>query len=58
MDVKIINIEDLGYDEFFESNRLKLGLDIYQIARVIAEHRGVYRVKDTGGEYLAKITGK
>lgn len=28
------------------------------IARVIAEHRGSYRVKNTNGEYLAKITGK
>ena len=58
MDEKIIKVEDLGYDEFFESNRLKLGLDIFQIARVIAEHRGVYKVKNTEGEYLAKITGK
>ena len=51
-------IEDLGWDEFFESNRMKLGLGDFRIARVIAEHRGSYKVKDISGEYLAKITGK
>ncbi|EKE11138.1 MAG: hypothetical protein ACD_15C00137G0035 [uncultured bacterium] len=58
MEEKIIKIEDLGYDEFFESNRVKLGLGDFQIARVIAEHRGSYKIKNTEGEYLAKITGK
>lgn len=56
--MKILKIEDLGWDEFFESDRVKLGLDIVQIARVIAEQRGAYKVKNTNGEYLAKITGK
>ncbi len=50
--------EDLGYDNFFESNRLKLGLSSFQIARVIAEFKGAYKVKNPEGEYLAKITGK
>lgn len=58
MDEKIKKIEDLGYDSFFESNRIKLGLETFQIARVIAEHKGSYNVKNTEGEYLAKITGK
>lgn len=53
-----MKIEDLGYDNFFESNRLKLGLSSFQIARVIAEFKGAYRVKNTEGEYFAKITGK
>lgn len=51
-------IEDLGYDDFFENHRVRLGLDISQIARVIAEHRGVYKVKNGESEYFAKITGK
>jgi ribosome biogenesis GTPase len=55
---KVNKIEDLGYDLFFESNRVKLGLDKFQVARVIAEHRGLYKVKNISGEYLAKITGK
>ncbi|MFA6119069.1 MAG: ribosome small subunit-dependent GTPase A [Parachlamydiales bacterium] len=50
--------EDLGYDNFFESNCLKLGLSSFQIARVIAEFKGAYKIKNTEGEYLAKITGK
>jgi len=56
---KIISkIEDLGYDGFFESNRIKLKLDSFQIARVIAEHKGSYEIKNTNGDYSAKITGK
>ncbi|HOW60202.1 MAG TPA: ribosome small subunit-dependent GTPase A [Candidatus Moranbacteria bacterium] len=55
---KEIKIEDLGWDEFFESNRKKFELDNFQVARVIAEHRGAYKIKNASGEYLAKITGK
>lgn len=58
MDMKQMTIEDLGWDTFFESHRVQLGLDSIEIARVIAEQRGVYRVKSTNGEYLAKVTGK
>ena len=50
--------EDLGYNIFFESNRHKLGLDEFSVARVIFESRGAYKVKNTNGEYFAKITGK
>ena len=48
-------LEDLGYDVFFESNR---GTDGLPVARIIVEHKKAYRVKNTDGEYLAKITGK
>ena len=51
-------MDDLGYDNFFEFNRLKLGLDCFQIARVIAEYKEAYKIKNSDGEYLAKITGK
>jgi len=51
-------MENLGYNDFFESNRKKLKLENFLIARVIAEYKGVYKVKNTDGEYLAKITGK
>lgn len=51
-------IEDLGYDEFFDSKRKELKLEGFPIARVIAEHRGAYKVKNDSGEYLARITGK
>jgi ribosome biogenesis GTPase / thiamine phosphate phosphatase len=55
---KEFSLEDLGYDEFFESNRKKLNLDAFEVARVIAEYKGAYKVKNENGEFLAKITGK
>lgn len=51
-------IEDLGYDIFFETNFKKLKQEGFSVARVIAEHKGAYRVQNTSGEYSAKITGK
>ena len=53
-----IKLEDLGYNDFFESKRKFLGLEKYSIVRVISEYKEAYKVKDTDGEYLAKITGK
>lgn len=55
---KQITLEDLGYGEFFENHRRLLGLQDFLVARVIAEHKGAYKVKNENGEYLAKITGK
>lgn len=54
----MIKIEDLGYGDFFASHRLKLSLESFQFARVMAEYKGAYKIKNTNGEYLAKITGK
>jgi len=51
-------IDDLGYNDFFESNRNKLGLSDFSVARVIAEYKGAYKVKDEEGDCLAKVTGK
>jgi len=51
-------IKDFGYNDFFESNRIKLKLDSFSIARVTSENRGSYRVINENGEFLAKITGK
>lgn len=53
-----IKIEDLGYNDFFESSRKQLGLGGLLVARVIGEYRGAYKVKTIEGEYLAKVTGK
>lgn len=53
-----IKITDLGYNDFFESNRKKLGLDTFKIARVTSEYQGLYKALNENGEYLAKITGK
>lgn len=57
-DIEIIKIEELGYNSFFESNRKKLKIDSFSVARVIVEHKGSYRVINSHGEFLAKITGK
>lgn len=53
-----MQIEDLGYDDFFESDRKKLKLEEFSPARVIVENRGGYRVRNQNGEFLAKVTGK
>lgn len=51
-------IEDLGYNEFFEQKRTELGLGGFAAARVTAEFKGAYRVKNADGEFLAKVTGR
>jgi ribosome biogenesis GTPase len=53
-----MELEDLGYNTFFESNRKKLKLDGFSVARVVSEYKGAYKVKNLDGEYFAKITGK
>lgn len=53
-----ISLEDFGYDNYFESERKNLELTKYPVARVVAEYKEVYRVKNTEGEFLAKVTGK
>lgn len=50
--------KNLGWDDFFETKRVELGLVGFSVARVIAEHKGAYKVKNISGEFLAKITGK
>lgn len=51
-----IKNEDLGYDIFFESKRLESRR--FFVARVIAEYKGVYKIKNSNGEYSGKVTGK
>jgi ribosome biogenesis GTPase / thiamine phosphate phosphatase len=53
-----IKLEDLGYDEFFDSEWKVLQSSDSLVARVISEYKEAYRVKDATGEYLAKVTGK
>lgn len=50
--------EELGYNAFFETNRHTLNLGEFSPARVIAEHKGAYKVKNADGEYFAKVIGK
>lgn len=48
----------LGYNQYFEGQRIKLGAETSQIARVIAEHKGAYEVICTTGKYRATVTGR
>jgi len=58
MDTKMNNLEDIGYKPFFELKRKELGFLDFSVARVIAEYKEAYRVKNINGEFLSKITGK
>lgn len=53
-----MNLEDLGYNDFFEDKKIQMGLGDFPIARVIFESRGAYKVKNERGEFLAKVTGR
>ncbi len=53
-----LELEDLGYDEFFESARTNLGLSQHAVARVVSEYKEGYRVRTPSREYSAKITGR
>lgn len=52
------NLNELGYNDFFSEEKESIESMGYSIARVIAEYKESYKVKDIEGEYLAKITGK
>ena len=58
METKIKNLEELGYNSFFESKINESNFKDFSPARVIAEYKEAYRVKNKDGEFLAKITGK
>ncbi len=53
-----IKLKDLGYNDSFETNRKRLGLDTFSIARVTSEYSGLYKVLGENGEFLARVTGK
>jgi ribosome biogenesis GTPase / thiamine phosphate phosphatase len=52
------NNDTFGYRTYFELHRVRLGLGDFPVARVIAQYKGAYKVKNADGEYLAKITGR
>lgn len=53
-----MSLDSLGLNSFFEEQIKQLGLSDFDIARVMSESRGAYKVKNLSGEYLAKVTGK
>ncbi|BDD12170.1 ribosome small subunit-dependent GTPase (plasmid) [Fulvitalea axinellae] len=54
---KNITLNSLGYSPFFEKRRRESGLEDFGIGRVIAEHKGRYRVMTEQGEFDAEIVG-
>lgn len=55
---KEIKLEDLGYSDFFESNRRSAINSDLTPARIIAEHKELYLVRNEASVFSAKITGK
>jgi len=53
-----IILQNLGFDTFFESHLKELQIGQDCVARVIAEHKGLYYIKNSKGEFRARITGK
>ncbi|HOX95916.1 MAG TPA: ribosome small subunit-dependent GTPase A [Candidatus Woesebacteria bacterium] len=49
---------ELGYTDFFELGRMNSKFPDTPVARVIAEYKEAYKVKNESGEYLGRITGK
>ncbi len=52
-----MKLEDLGYNTYIENYRKELGLEAFQVARVISEHRERYVVRTDKSEYHAEIIG-
>lgn len=52
-----MNLEEIGYNDKLEKFRVEQNLNIFEIGRVIAEHKERYIVKTTEGDYEAEITG-
>ena len=52
-----MTLKDIGYTPILENYRIDNGLDAFEVARVIAEHKERYVVKTISGEYEAEILG-
>ena len=57
-DIRKIYLEDIGYSEFFENNRKDKANKIFTPARIVAEHKELYILRNETSELSAKITGK
>lgn len=56
--IKKINLKDLGYNDFFESSCVSMVNRNLYPARIIAEHKGFYILRNETSVFSAKITGK
>lgn len=53
-----IRLRDLGYSEFFEAIRRENPDENFAPARVVAEHKEAYVLRNEISEFSAKVTGK
>ena len=53
-----LELKDLGYSDFFEGNRGPVIDSNLTPARIIAEHKELYILRNATSEFSAKITGK
>lgn len=56
--IKIINLKDIGYSDFFENSQRSTNDSNLTPARIIAEHKELYLLKNEISEFSARITGK
>ncbi|MFH1728341.1 MAG: ribosome small subunit-dependent GTPase A [Pseudomonadota bacterium] len=49
---------DLGFKRYSEGIKSEINIPLDRIARVIAQHKELYIIKDDNSEYSAQITGK
>ncbi|MCK9555935.1 ribosome small subunit-dependent GTPase A [bacterium] len=57
-DIIKINLEDIGYSDFFDANRKNKENKTLIPARIISEHKESYILRNETSELSAKITGK
>ena len=53
-----IGLGDLGYSEFFEASRRENPDENFAPARIVAEHKEAYVLRNEISEFSAKVTGK
>jgi len=56
--VKKNNLKDIGYSDFFKNNQRSVKDSNLTPARIIAEHKELYVLRNEISEFSAKITGK
>ena len=52
-----MTLEDLGYDIELEKYRKSQGLDVFEVGRIVSEHKERYVVRSDKGEYEGEIIG-
>jgi len=53
-----MNIENLGWNDFFQDSFEKYSAEGLLPARVVLEHKNIYNVLSEAGEFLAEVSGR